>query len=82
MSEVTTMPTPIDFETPIAQRFLKTEISLGMAELHLSDKLAEGEKYHRWRLIKMCCQVVKLAIKLKLLSVDQLVGYIEKDRSL
>ncbi len=82
MSEVTTMTAPIDFETPVAQRFFKAEKSIGMADLHLSDKLAEGEKYHRWRLIKMCCHVVKVAIKLKLLSVDQLVGYIKEDRSL
>lgn len=72
----------IDFDTPVAQRFFKAEIGLGMAEVHLSDKLAEGEKYHRGRLINMCCQIVKTAVKLKLLRLDALVAYIKDDRSL
>ena len=76
------MPTPIDFETPIAQTFFKLERQLGMADLHLADKLSEGEKYHRWRAVKQAVQFLKSAVDAKVISMDLLIEAIEKARYL
>ncbi|HNB23568.1 MAG TPA: hypothetical protein PKZ32_14190 [Candidatus Melainabacteria bacterium] len=76
------MTTPIDFETPIAQKFFKLERQLAMAELHLADKLTEGEKYHRWRAVKLAVQFLKSAVDAKVISEALLVDAIENDRCL
>ncbi len=72
----------IDFDTPKARTFYEGEKRLAMAEIYLADKLAEGEKYHRWRLVKLAIQFLKTAVKCKVLTMDQLVGAIRDDRYL
>lgn len=76
------MPTPIDFETPIAQTFFKLELQLGMAELHLADKLSEGEKFHRWRAVKQAVQFLKSSVDANVISLELLIEALEKDRCL
>lgn len=76
------MSTTNDLDTPKGRKFEEAIRQIHMAEMLLSDKLTDGERWHRWRAVKQAIQFVKVAVENDIITVDQLVGAVRDDRYL